>query len=105
MTLENGSEEIADVAAQAHAGAGCGQAREADRVRGEGIELPEVIKQLQVSEQSGWAAPLHSTAASRDELLAVEMFSCPAEVKVMVEDYREDHNRCRCLDPRDGGVQ
>jgi putative transposase len=31
----------------------------------------------------------------RDELLAVEVFSCLTEVKVMVEDFREDYNRCR----------
>jgi putative transposase len=31
----------------------------------------------------------------RDELLAVEVFSCLAEVKVMVEDFREDYNRRR----------
>jgi hypothetical protein len=29
----------------------------------------------------------------RDELLSVEVFSCLAEVKVMVEDVREDYNR------------
>ena len=31
----------------------------------------------------------------RDELLAVEQFSCLAEVKVMVEDFRQDYNRLR----------
>ncbi len=31
----------------------------------------------------------------RDELLAVEVFSCLAEVKVMVEDFRQDYNRHR----------
>lgn len=31
----------------------------------------------------------------RDELLAVESFSCLTEVKVMVSDYRQDHNRHR----------
>src|SRR5664280_2685179 len=31
----------------------------------------------------------------RDELLAVEIFSCLAEAKVMIEDFREDYNRCR----------
>ena len=31
----------------------------------------------------------------RDELLAVEVFSCLTEVKVMVEDFREDYNRRR----------
>jgi putative transposase len=31
----------------------------------------------------------------RDELLAVEVFSCLAEVKVMVEDFRRDYNRSR----------
>jgi hypothetical protein len=31
----------------------------------------------------------------RDELLAVEVFSCLAEAKVMIEDYRVDYNRCR----------
>ena len=31
----------------------------------------------------------------RDELLAVEQFSCLTEVKVMVEDFRRDYNRSR----------
>ncbi|MDQ2897679.1 MAG: integrase core domain-containing protein [Actinomycetota bacterium] len=31
----------------------------------------------------------------RDELLAVEVFSCLTEVKVMVEDFRLDYNRLR----------
>ena len=31
----------------------------------------------------------------RDELLAVEQFSCLTEVQVMVEDFRDDYNRCR----------
>jgi putative transposase len=31
----------------------------------------------------------------RDELLAVEVFSCLTEVKVMAEDFREDYNRRR----------
>ena len=31
----------------------------------------------------------------RDELLAVEQFSCLTEVKVMVEDFRSDYNRSR----------
>src|SRR5664280_2652060 len=31
----------------------------------------------------------------RDELLAVEIFSCLTEAKVMVEDYRQDYNRRR----------
>ncbi len=31
----------------------------------------------------------------RDELLAVEVFSCLTEVKVMVEDFRRDYNRLR----------
>ena len=31
----------------------------------------------------------------RDELLAVEVFSCLAEVKVMIEDFRVDYNRHR----------
>jgi putative transposase len=31
----------------------------------------------------------------RDELLAVEVFSCLTEAKVMVEDFREDYNRRR----------
>jgi putative transposase len=31
----------------------------------------------------------------RDELLAVEIFSCLAEAKVMVEDFRVDYNRSR----------
>jgi hypothetical protein len=31
----------------------------------------------------------------RDELLAVEVFTCLAEAKVMVEDFRQDYNRSR----------
>ncbi len=31
----------------------------------------------------------------RDELLAVEQFSCLTEVQVMVEDYRQDYNHAR----------
>jgi len=31
----------------------------------------------------------------RDELLTVELFSCLAEAKVMVADWREDHNEHR----------
>jgi hypothetical protein len=31
----------------------------------------------------------------RDELLAVEVFSCLAEAKVLVEDWREDYNHHR----------
>jgi Integrase core domain len=31
----------------------------------------------------------------RDELLAVEQFSCLAEAKVLVEDYRQDYNANR----------
>jgi putative transposase len=31
----------------------------------------------------------------RDELLSVERFSCLAEAKVMVEDWREDYNERR----------
>ena len=31
----------------------------------------------------------------RDELLSGEVFSCLAEAKVMVEDFRQDYNRCR----------
>jgi hypothetical protein len=31
----------------------------------------------------------------RDELLAVEMFSCLAEARVLVEDWRQDYNRHR----------
>ena len=35
-----------------------------------------------------------SNSRVRDELLAVEVFPGPAEVKVMVEDFRQDYNRC-----------
>jgi putative transposase len=31
----------------------------------------------------------------RDELLSVELFSCLAEAKVMVEDWRADYNERR----------
>jgi hypothetical protein len=32
---------------------------------------------------------------ARDELLSVEVFTCLVEAKVMVEDFRQDYNRCR----------
>jgi len=31
----------------------------------------------------------------RDELLAVELFSCPTEARVLIEDWRQDYNHCR----------
>ena len=44
-----------------------------------------------------WENPFVESFNSRvrDELLAVEVFSCLAEEKVMVEDFRVDYNRCR----------
>ena len=44
-----------------------------------------------------WENPFVESFNSRvrDELLSVEVFTCLAEAKVMVEDYREDYNRCR----------
>jgi ABC-2 type transport system ATP-binding protein len=36
-----------------------------------------------------------STAASATSSSAVEVFTCLAEAKVMVEDFRQDYNRCR----------
>jgi putative transposase len=46
---------------------------------------------------SPWENPFVESFNSRvrDELLAVEVFSCLAEVKVMIEDFRVDYNRCR----------
>jgi putative transposase len=46
---------------------------------------------------SPWENPFVESFNSRvrDELLAVEMFSCLVEAKVMVEDFRQDYNRCR----------
>jgi putative transposase len=46
---------------------------------------------------SPWENPFVESFNSRvrDELLAVEVFSCLTEVKVMIEDYRRDYNRCR----------
>jgi putative transposase len=46
---------------------------------------------------SPWENPFVESFNSRvrDELLAVEVFSCLAEAKVMIEDYRQDYNRCR----------
>lgn len=50
-TLENvGSEEHVDVASQARPGAGRSEAERGDRLLGEGMELPEVWKHLEVSE-------------------------------------------------------
>jgi putative transposase len=46
---------------------------------------------------SPWENPFVESFNSRvrDELLAVEVFSCLAEAKVMVADFREDYNRNR----------
>jgi putative transposase len=46
---------------------------------------------------SPWENPFVESFNSRvrDELLSVEVFSCLAETKVMVEDFRQDYNRCR----------
>jgi putative transposase len=46
---------------------------------------------------SPWENPFVESFNSRvrDELLAVESFSCLAEAKVLVEDYRQDYNRSR----------
>jgi putative transposase len=46
---------------------------------------------------SPWENPFVESFNSRvrDELLAVEVFSCLAEVKVMLKDFRRDYNRCR----------
>jgi putative transposase len=46
---------------------------------------------------SPWENPFVESFNSRvrDELLSGEVFSCLAEVKVMVDDFREDYNRCR----------
>ena len=51
MSLFNGSRERLHVATKAYV-KGVRKLREADRLLGEGIELPEVIKQLEVSEQT-----------------------------------------------------
>jgi putative transposase len=51
-TLENGSEERAHVARRHTPEQVVRKLREADRLLGEGMELPEVIKQLEVSEQT-----------------------------------------------------
>jgi len=46
---------------------------------------------------SPWQNPYVESFGSRvrDELLAVELFSCLAEAKVMVEDWRQDYNEHR----------
>ena len=46
---------------------------------------------------SPWENPFVESFNSRvrDELLSVEVFSCLTEAKVMIEDYRQDYNRCR----------
>jgi putative transposase len=46
---------------------------------------------------SPWQNPYVESFGSRvrDELLAVEQFSCLAEAKVLVEDWREDYNEHR----------
>jgi putative transposase len=49
MTLLNGSKERIDEGSTSHPGAGCPQAQRG-RLLGEGQELPEVCKMLEVSE-------------------------------------------------------
>ena len=46
---------------------------------------------------SPWQNPFVESFGSRirDELLAVEQFSCLAEAQVMVEDWRQDYNHHR----------
>jgi putative transposase len=46
---------------------------------------------------SPWQNPYVESFGSRvrDELLAVEQFSCLAEAKVLIEDWREDYNEHR----------
>jgi Integrase core domain len=46
---------------------------------------------------SPWENPFLESFNSRvrDELLAVEVFTCLAEAKVIVENYRQDYNRYR----------
>jgi len=46
---------------------------------------------------SPWQNPYVESFGSRvrDELLGVELFSCLAEARVMVEDWREDYNHRR----------
>jgi putative transposase len=46
---------------------------------------------------SPWQNPYVESFGSRirDELLAVELFSCLAEAQVLVEDWRQDYNRNR----------
>ena len=46
---------------------------------------------------SPWENPFVESFNSRvrDELLAVEVFSCLTEAKVMIEDFRQDYNRYR----------
>jgi putative transposase len=46
---------------------------------------------------SPWENPFVESFNSRvrDELLSVEVFSCLAEAKVMIEDFRHDYNRYR----------
>lgn len=46
---------------------------------------------------SPWENPFVESFNSRvrDELLSGEVFTCLAEAKVMVAEYREDYNRCR----------
>jgi hypothetical protein len=46
---------------------------------------------------SPWENPFVESFNSRvrDEFLSVEVFTCLAEAKVMIEDFRQDYNRCR----------
>ena len=70
-------------------GADCERARDCWRFSGAGSAY--------IEPGSPWQNPYVECFGSRirDELLAVEQFSCLAEVQVMVEDWREDYNRRR----------
>ena len=43
--------------------------------------------------QNAFVESFHSRV--RDELLNVELFSCLAEARVVIEDWRQDYNECR----------
>jgi len=77
MTLEN-EKELSHVATQAHPEQVVRKLRKADRLLGEGMELPEVFKQLEVSEQTycRWRSPFGGMNAEDLKRLKVFCSDC-----------------------------
>ena len=90
-TLLNGSEERVDEGSTSYAGAGRSQAAEADRLLGEGFELPGVLKELEVSEATyhRWRAQYGGMKADDVKRLK-ELEAENAKLKRIVADQMLD---------------